>query len=270
MKVYKFIKENQVLSAVLLIIVSILITMIPVRGYIGEVVNYPDAILVEALLLQGVLLILSCFLLKVLGNNDFLGLKFQNKVKDIYVIWPLILFLIMSASGSITYIESVNVDYKTIILYIISFIVVGCFEEFMLRGVALRVFIDRYGENKNGIIKAVIIGNLVFTLCCLNMYFLGQLDILTTVFKMFNMFCLGVLYSAIFLRTKSIWVTVIIHSLIELAGSVQALTMTSKEAFDNLIGSTSVTIEMAVPVIIMSAALLFIGLFFLKGIEQNK
>lgn len=268
MKVYEFIKENKVLSAVLLIIVSILITMIPVRDLIGDVVNYPNAILLEALLLQGVLLILSCLLLKVFGNNDFLGLKFQNKVKDIYVIWPLILFLIMSASGSMAFLDSVNVDYKTIILYIISFIVVGCFEEFMLRGVALRVFIDRYGESKKCIIKAVIISNLVFTLCCLNMYFLGQLDILSTVFKMFNMFCLGVLYSAIFLRTKSIWVTVIIHSLIELAGSVQALTMTSKESYDNLIASSSVTMEMAVPVIIMSMALLFIGLFFLKGLKE--
>ena len=53
MKVYEFIKENKVLSAVLLIIVSILITMIPVRDLIGEVVNYPNAILLEALLLQG-------------------------------------------------------------------------------------------------------------------------------------------------------------------------------------------------------------------------
>ena len=84
---------------------------------------------------------------------------------------------------------------------------------------------------------------------------------------MFNMFCLGVLYSAIFLRTKSIWVTVIIHSLIELAGSVQALTMTSKESYDNLIASSSVTMEMAVPVIIMSMALLFIGLFFLRKVH---
>ena len=268
MKVYKFIRDNKLLSAVLLIILSLLVTMIPVRSFIGDTVSYPNAILLEALLLQGVLLIISCFLLKVFGDNDFLGLKFENKVKDIYVIWPLILFFIMSAAGSMDFLESIQVDFKTIVLYVISFIVVSCFEEFMLRGVALRVFIDRYGESKKGIIKAVIISNLVFTLCCLNMYFLGQLDIVTTIFKMFNMFCLGVLYSAIFLRTKSIWVTVILHSLIELAGSVQALTMTSKESYDNLIASSSLTMEMAVPVIIMSMALLFIGLFFLKGLKE--
>ena len=267
MKVCKFIKENKVLSAVLLVIISILITMIPIRGYIEESVGYPNALLLEPLLLQGVLLIISCLILKAFGDNDFLGLKFQNKVKDIYVIWPLILFLIMSVAGSINYIGSIEADYKTIILYIITFILAGCFEEFMMRGVALRVFIDKYRESKNGIFKAVIIGNLLFTLCCLNMYLLGQLDLLTAIFKMFNMFCLGVLYSAVFLRTKSIWVTVIIHSLIELAGSVQALTMTSKEAFDNLIASSSVTMEMAVPVIIMSMALLFIGLFFLRKVH---
>lgn len=267
MKVCKFIRENKVLSAAALIIISIFITMIPVRSLLDGKVDYPDAILIEPLLLQGILLLISCLFLKVLGDNKFLGLKFEYGVKDIYVIWPLIIFAIMSAAGNIGFIESIDVGFRTYILYIAAFIITGFFEEFMLRGVALRIFIDRYGDSKKGIKKAVLVSNLVFTLCCLNMLFSGQGDLITTIFKMFNMFCLGVLYCAVFLRTKTIWVNIILHSLIELLGSIQALTLTSREAFEGLMASSAVTIQMAAPVILISILLLIVGLWFLKKIK---
>lgn len=269
MKVCNFLKKHSVLAVLILMIVCLTGSTIPMRNLFEKISSYPNAILLEGLVLQGVLALLCYGFIKILGDNEDLGLRFENSIHDLWVTWPFVVYIIMNIAGSISEIPNIHVGFSSVLLYIITFIITGLFEEILVRGAALKVFIHRYGKSKKGLFKAVIVCNIVFGLANLNSYFTGQSDLMTTGVKIINAFSLGVLYCAIFLRTKSLWIPVIIHSLTEICGSVQVLEINSKEALQAMITGNTITLEAAFQVVCMSLPFLIAGLFFLKGVKEG-
>lgn len=87
---------------------------------------------------------------------------------------------------------------------------IGIFEEFLCRGWLQNEFIERFGNNRKGIIKSLIISALFFGLMHITNVFAGQ-SLFDSILQAIQTIGFGLLMGAIYYRTKNIWACVFLH-----------------------------------------------------------
>lgn len=101
---------------------------------------------------------------------------------------------------------------QKIILFTLIMLLVGIFEEVLYRGLILNSMITRFGYNKAGIVKSIILSSLIFGLGHLaNLVMFPNLVIRTAsqiIYASLN----GILFASIYVRCKNIWAVAILHA----------------------------------------------------------
>lgn len=94
----------------------------------------------------------------------------------------------------------------------------GLLEELTVRGVLLPLFMDRYSDEKRGIIKAVIFSAGFFTILHFPFFSddLNRMQVFIQLIYMFWIFIFGVFVSAIVLYSGNIWSGIIIHTIVDI------------------------------------------------------
>ena len=92
----------------------------------------------------------------------------------------------------------------------------GISEELLFRGIPASNWM-RTAKDEGTVIKCVIITSVLFGLVH-GVNALAGAAITATLFQVFYATCLGLLFCTIFLRTGSIWPTIIVHTLIDFSG----------------------------------------------------
>lgn len=87
---------------------------------------------------------------------------------------------------------------------------IGIFEEFLCRGWLQNEFIERFGNNRKGIIKSLVISALFFGLMHITNVFAGQ-SLFDSILQAIQTIGFGLLMGAIYYRTKNIWACVFLH-----------------------------------------------------------
>lgn len=107
----------------------------------------------------------------------------------------------------------------TIHIFVIECFSTGFFEEIVFRGILLLLLIQKLPKTKKGMYLAIFISSTIFGLFHLVNIFegIGFTDILLQVGYSFLM---GLMWAVVYLKTKNIWMSIILHSAYNFFGLV--------------------------------------------------
>lgn len=96
---------------------------------------------------------------------------------------------------------------------------VGLFEEIIFRGLILVVLLDRLPSTVKGTFLAVVISSLIFGVTHLFNIFTGA-SVGFTLLQVSYSFLMGLMWAVVFIKTKNIWMSIILHSSYNFFGMV--------------------------------------------------
>lgn len=122
------------------------------------------------------------------------------------------------------------VSLENIITIILLYLFVGIFEDFLTRGLALNILLDKFGKTKKGIWLSILLSSLFFGLIHFVNIFTGA-SFEGVLIQVISSICIGVYFSAIYLRSGSVWVPALLHGFYDIAVSCSSFFMI-KEVVD--------------------------------------
>ncbi len=122
--------------------------------------------------------------------------------------------------GSII-VSNIGVDFSKLafisagnmLLFTINMLFVGVNEEIWMRSFILNGLIRKYGDDKKGCWKAIIISALIFGAIHIpNIFFMNPI---TLCVQVINAASAGVLFGVIFIKSRNIWAGILVHALVD-------------------------------------------------------
>lgn len=164
-----------------------------------------------------VCIVLCCILLiRLLGLQDTAGFAKNGYIKGLLYGSPFLVIGIASV-----FVSNAGVDFSTLIhisaantvLFTINMLFVGMNEEIWMRALILNALMRKYGDSYPKVWKSLLISALIFGAIHLpNIFFMEPLTLLVQVV---NAAAGGVLFGAIFIKSRNIWAGITIHALVD-------------------------------------------------------
>lgn len=168
-------------------------------------------------LLGDTLITIFCLVvIKKIGIWDTAGFRKKGFGKGLLLGIP---FIIIGLAGA--YIGNIGVDFNKLqlisvsnaILFTFNYLMVGVNEEITLRSLVLNNLLRNNEKTHKGVLRAVIISALIFGAIHIpNMFFMSPI---TVIVQAINAAAAGVLFAAIYIRSKNIWAGIVIHMLVD-------------------------------------------------------
>ena len=216
-------KFNAVMKSILLIL-GVGIIKLGLESLLEKITAFKEneflVQLTSNLILGLLLVIFMCYVKKIKPlifnkNSFFKGLKISLVI--------IILFTISIISNCITYTDEGHslLPFGNVLICIISMFAVGFFEEVLFRGLVLNYILDVFGrDTRKNVITAVLISSLLFGLVHItNVLFMGTSISTAATQAVLSIFS-GLGFSAIYLRSKSLYSAMFVHGLMDINGSV--------------------------------------------------
>lgn len=199
-----------------------------------------------------------------LGLSDILSFSWKSFRYGLFCSGLFFIFLIWVLTLNVISVET----YFSIkvVDFICRMLMIGVMEELIYRGALLNVMI-RHGSNTvRNLWKAVIISSMVFGLShYMNLIYSPFIEVSLQVY---NAFCVGTLFSAIFIRCNNIWVCAFLHALWDFANLLPSFFDTSEEVVETISGSISLL--QVLGSLIEPTIFLIIGIFLLRNIRKEQ
>lgn len=163
------------------------------------------------------LIILICItLIKITGLYPTAGFQKSGFWKGMLLGIPFLLLGIGSviiSNMDVNYSELSFISIHHVVLFSLNMLLVGMNEEIWMRAFVLNGLIRKYAGHKNGIWKSICISALVFGAIHIpNIYFMNPV---TLIVQVINAISGGVLFGAIYIKSRNIWAGIIIHSVVD-------------------------------------------------------
>lgn len=183
----------------------IAVSLIKSKGYLAQLVAECAGI------------IFSLGIIYLMGMNYIFKERSKGILKGLYIGGFLIiisLFTIIHNLESALNTKKVLqlLPLSQIIIFIITMIALGIAEEFIFRGIILNLFIDKFDKTKKGIYISIALSSIIFGVAHVTNVFYG-VSLESSLIQAAGASMLGALFAAIYLRSRNIWVVVIIHAL---------------------------------------------------------
>ncbi|QMS84673.1 CPBP family intramembrane glutamic endopeptidase [Candidatus Xianfuyuplasma coldseepsis] len=104
-----------------------------------------------------------------------------------------------------------------ILLFLVSCVSIGFFEEVIFRGALLMVLLQRFEHSQKGILYAIIGSSMLFGVVHLVNLFAGA-SVGQTLLQVGYSFLMGMLFAVVFLKTHNLWYSVLLHTIYNIAG----------------------------------------------------
>ncbi|MGO5092461.1 CPBP family intramembrane glutamic endopeptidase [Clostridium sp. LCP25S3_F10] len=101
-----------------------------------------------------------------------------------------------------------------IVIFITTMAGVGISEEFIFKGTILNLLIDKFDKTPKGIYASIIISSIIFETAHITNIFSGA-SAKSAFIQAVVATVLGALLATIYLRTRNIWVVVILHAFMD-------------------------------------------------------
>ncbi|MCL2475041.1 MAG: CPBP family glutamic-type intramembrane protease [Chloroflexi bacterium] len=262
-----FFHKLPILSSLLLVFIAVGLLILYQKILINDNTSYSSGVIILAYAAPIVFVVAMAFILKLQGS---IALKKHGFLKGIFLFGlPLIGFSIVSFLATLTITEgheNVSPTLMMLIFFTSHMLLIGVLEEFLFRGIILNNMLRRWGENKKGIIMAVIWSSLLFG-CAHLANLINNPDILIgTISQLIYTFCIGVFLAAIYIRFKNIWPAVILHAFFNWMALIWTL------SYPTIIATEGVDIEIGILLgrILLMAPFAIIGFVYLIKVWQPK
>lgn len=177
----------------------------------GNPVMGLDKLCADAIIVLG-----SLLLIRWLGLQDTAGFTKKGYGKGLWYGSP---FLVIGAAS--VFVSNMGIDISALthisvansVLFTINMIFVGMNEEIWMRALVLNALMKKYGTSYSEIWKSLLVSALIFGAIHLpNLIFMNPLTLLVQVV---NAAAGGMLFGAVFIRSKNIWAGISIHALVD-------------------------------------------------------
>ena len=159
---------------------------------------------------------LFALIVMLLFHNSYVFNKKHTKFKDsIKLALPMIAF-----SGFHLIYNAITLDgiiLGNLINVIILCVFIGFAEEFLCRGWLQNEFLERFGEDRKGVLKSILCASIVFGSMHLINVFTTSQGLAMTIFQIINAMALGFYLGVIYYRTKNIWSVIFLHAFYDFA-----------------------------------------------------
>jgi len=123
------------------------------------------------------------------------------------VIFYTLIMLVQSA---------ININFKVdnpmeILSLAIFCFLIGLFEELLCRGWLQNEFIERFGNNRKGVLYSIFVSGLIFGIMHISNALVGQ-NLFETLIQVIAATITGISFGAIYYKTKNIWSLIILHA----------------------------------------------------------
>ena len=217
-------------------------------------------------------IILIIFLLRYIKVIPFFN--FSLKINKIYFYIPLLIYVFVFSGGFKIFREFNFSDttINTFITYLLRVLSSAFLEEYLFRGLILGIFLFYYPKTKKGLLKSVIFSSLIFGIMHLvNLWTIKEETSENVLNQIYAASCIGIMYGATYLRTKSIVILGILHFLTNFFTLIKEISSVSNEPYEKVIQQddlASLIISQLLTLIIYGIPL-FIGLYLILKMSQK-
>jgi uncharacterized protein len=262
--VKSFVSRYPLTFCLIALAIGTALTELPLEGLFTPLIGFQKASYLSGALQQGIVSILLAALIAQLGLLQEGGFTCPSQWKALWLVWPVLIYSVLNASDLIGSPAKINwADGGLIALFVLLYLSVGTFEEFLFRGLLLPVMLRKWGGTRKGIYTAVLVSSAIFGLVHIINLMAGRRDLLTTGTQILYGTFFGVFFAALMLRNNSIWPAVFGHFLFDLCGNLMELTQgwvfTRKEP--------TISVDAALITLGLLLPLLLIGLFYLRKVK---
>jgi len=205
------------------------------------------------------------FMIKLCNKGYLIYINKGSIMEAILVSFPFIFYIFYICCGmfSMYLIEGYKfVSFDNIIVIIFLYMLVGIFEDFLIRGLCLNILLEKYGKTRKGIFLSVVLSSLFFGL----IHFINLLtgaSFQGVLIQVISATCIGIYFSAIYLRSGSVWVPALLHGVYDVVVSIPSLFMireilSTREEYGEIISNYSWSNLIFVSVFV------FLALFLLR------
>lgn len=146
------------------------------------------------------------------GNKYIFNCEKESFLKSMKKGWPLYIIMLFSIipNMALSVLEH-GINKTNLITLAFYCICIGIYEEFLCRGWLQNEFIERFGNDRKGVIKSIVISSLIFGLMHLsNMSVQSTFD---TILQIINALAMGMLLGSIYYKSNNIWTVIVLHAL---------------------------------------------------------
>lgn len=268
-----FIKKHPITFSLLLIASIIVLNRIPLSNSIRHYgLDEFSSDTIEKIVFNFFVILGSIFL--VSKNKIPISYFDRNISFNAFYYLPLILYIIIFSGGFSDFrdFEFSEIPYLRISLYSLKTFSSAFLEEILFRGAILGLLLYKLNKDKYGVFKSVFISALLFgSIHIINLWTISATTFQSVFNQVYAASCLGVLYGAVYLKTRSILVLSILHFLsnffamigvLEISTVIETVSITEKSFFENI--STEI-----VRLIIFGIPLL-VGLIIIAYIDKKE
>lgn len=268
-----YISKHPIVSCLGISVIFLLIILIPLKSIYLEIAGLEELTLKDGYLIGFVQRLfgfcICLYLIRKLDYTDVLKFGTSSGLKVIYLVWPAVLLVFFNMPYDLILSGKYSADVSLILPLILRFTGTGLIEEGFFRGLILAVLLSVWGINKKGIYRSVIVSSILFGLVHLTnlLNILKGKDVMIeTISQVFYATFLGILFAAIYLRTKNLWIPVIIHALFDIADGLYAIAIKAGgiSSITSTLPAVSITDEVLNAVLGIPFALF--GLFILRKV----
>lgn len=200
------------------------------------------------------------------GKLGQVGFSGKNFLKGVKLGWPFMLGGLVTFTTTFlgSYVGMKKEVHMPALWEIIAFTVimflVGVLEEVLHRGIILNSLLDKWKDKSNGIMLSAIVSSVIFGAVHIVTWIIQPNMPIYTLTQMIMATMGGILFSAIYIRSKNIWANIWAHTFIDWFTMI--FTMFFPQAADA--ASYDITFGGALNYIMVNVPFLLIGLFYLR------
>ena len=248
-----YIKKNHLISSVIIGISGIsLVSYSALISYCTQY-KYGSEMISElvACLCLGVIIFI-CHKYKFIIKNE---VTFFEMIKITLPVWLFFLISFTVQIGMNIYTHQLQSSAYIIILFL-TYLLVGLFEEFLLRGIVLNILLDKYNNSKKNIWFAVVFSSLLFGVAHFMNLSTGA-SFFGVLMQVISATAMGIYLAAIYVRTGNIWYNALIHGLWDICASLSFIFIGNEMDYGEIIsGYNIITLIPAVFYLMFSLFLL--------------
>ena len=262
----RFAFGRPVLFSLLVILITGLLTEIPLHIILEPWVGSPDAIFWEITILHSLTGLLLVGLLVRLGLLKRAGFTPPGQWRVLWVVWPLAILTLLNFELLLSGRLVVDTSRPGLIaLYVVRNLAIGFLEEVMGRGVVLTVMLRKWGNTRRGIYRAVLVSSALFGVAHIFNLVAGRLPPLASLTQIIVSFIFGVAFAACFLRNNTIWPVVVVHAMMDIGGGLRHIAVGGAEQ----IAVANTTWAQVAATLVVSLPLLLYSLFILRRVRPD-
>lgn len=256
-----FFDKHMIIGSVLLIVIALAIQFYTGQwmkkiGMQGHVID---------LMMQITPVIFLVFAWKSWMKDIRINLGRKGALKGLLLGWIMLGLSLLNINRFTIQIYGIHIPpISEILIFVGWMLMVGVFEELMMRGLILNKFLQKWGHTQKGIYRSVWLSSLLFGIAHLvNLLDTPQLVVATLALVIYATF-IGVFLASIYLRGGNLWASIICHATVDFTAYFTEIFSKAIEVKQK----TDITPIMGLVNILFDTIFLVAGLWYLRKVKK--